>query len=161
MDAPNASRQAQAPLPSSGTDYSGLVQGSTDPTDKTLVIRQVIPGMLTFSLPFVCPIYVQYDKDTDESEPWYSPHRRTIDCDSLDSVDRERDLCLRLFARFAIYQVCYREAIFGGWTWIGRRTGQVDRSSRWGAWDVHLRLAEGFPQCQVNPSLSRTSLKAR
>ena len=44
----------QAPLVGSGTDYSSLVQGSTDPTDTTLVIRQVIPGMLTFSLPFVC-----------------------------------------------------------------------------------------------------------
>jgi hypothetical protein len=46
----------QAPLVGSGTDYSSLVQGSTDPTDTTLVIRQVIPGMLTFSLPFVCPL---------------------------------------------------------------------------------------------------------
>lgn len=41
------------PTSSSGTDYSGLVQGSTDPTDQHLVIRQIIPGMLTFSLPFV------------------------------------------------------------------------------------------------------------
>ena len=46
----------QAPLVGSGTDYSSLVQGSTDPTDTTLVIRQVIPGMLTLSLPFVCPL---------------------------------------------------------------------------------------------------------
>ena len=45
----------QAPLVGSGTNYSSLVQGSTDPTDSKLVIRQVIPGMLTFSLPFVCP----------------------------------------------------------------------------------------------------------
>jgi len=46
----------QTPLVGSGTDYSSLVQGSTDPTDTTLVIRQVIPGMLTFSVPFVCPL---------------------------------------------------------------------------------------------------------
>jgi hypothetical protein len=64
----------QAPLVGSGTDYSSLVQGSTDPTDTTLVIRQVIPGMLTFSLPFVCPLlllflpssfHVQGEIDTD------------------------------------------------------------------------------------------------
>jgi hypothetical protein len=45
----------QTPLVGSGTDYSSLVQGSTDPTDQSMVIRQVIPGMLTFSVPFVCP----------------------------------------------------------------------------------------------------------
>jgi hypothetical protein len=50
----------QAPLVGSGTDYSSLVQGSTDPTDTTLVIRQVIPGMLTFSLPFVCPLLLLF-----------------------------------------------------------------------------------------------------
>jgi hypothetical protein len=43
----------QAPLAGSGTDYSSLVQGSTDTTDQSLVIRQIIPGMLTFSVPFV------------------------------------------------------------------------------------------------------------
>lgn len=43
------------PASSSGTDYAGLVQGSTDSTDQTLVIRQVVPGMITFSLPFVRP----------------------------------------------------------------------------------------------------------
>jgi hypothetical protein len=48
----------QTPLVGSGTDYSSLVQGSTDPTDTTLVIRQVIPGMLTFSVPFVCPSFL-------------------------------------------------------------------------------------------------------
>jgi hypothetical protein len=61
----------QAPLVGSGTDYSSLVQGSTDPTDTTLVIRQVIPGMLTFSLPFVCPLLLFLPSSfPDQGEKW-------------------------------------------------------------------------------------------
>lgn len=76
----------------------------------------------------------------------------SINCNSLDPVDREGDLCVRLFPRFAIYQICNRETIGRGWAGVGCGSGQVDRSSRWRTRDVYSRLAEGFPQCQVSCS---------
>lgn len=35
------------------TSYSSLPEGSTDPRDANLVIRELLPGMITFSQPFV------------------------------------------------------------------------------------------------------------
>jgi len=65
MSAPTSTPQApQTPLVGSGTDYSSLVQGSTDPTDTSLVIRQVVPGMLTFSVPFVCLSFTSFHLNT-------------------------------------------------------------------------------------------------
>lgn len=46
-------RQYRSYSTSTMADYTKLAPASTDPRDETLVIRQPIPGMVTFSLPFV------------------------------------------------------------------------------------------------------------
>jgi hypothetical protein len=39
--------------------YTKLAPASTDSRDETLVIRELIPGMVTFSLPFVCHLHLR------------------------------------------------------------------------------------------------------
>jgi hypothetical protein len=106
----------QTPLVGSGTDYSALVQGSTDPTDQSMVIRQVIPGMLTFSVPFVCPSsFLAFISSLIIEPIRRSALWRSIDRYSPYPIYRERDFRLRLVPLVASYQVSYHQAPIRSW----------------------------------------------
>ena len=137
-------------------DVAALVYASTDPWDKALVIRRVTPNVVTFSAPFVRPLYHLpaeiprrlRRRDGLKAEPRSTPAWRTYDCDTP---------CI-----WPDLRVCFYAAHTGYKGRVGQygRESRVDRRAQRGAQPFSGELAQGIPRGEVCLPLLSIHLKS-
>ena len=113
---------------------------STDPGDNQLVIRQVTPDIVTFSVPFVSISSTKHHVDTDSSSLVAIRSSSRWQRDRCTSAE-QRDSCLRLFTTYCRDQ---RHHCKYGWE------SQVVGGSRRRALFVHERILRGLSKRQVS-----------
>ena len=137
-------------------DVAALVYASTDPWDKTLVIRRVTPNVVTFSAPFVRHLYHLPAEipqrlrrgDGLKAEPRSTPAWRAHHCDTPCIWP---DLRVCLYAAHTGYE--------GRVGQYGRESG-VDRCAQRGAQPLSGELAQGIPRGEVCLPLLSIHLKS-